>query len=65
MSQHRSASGLAGAARGMLAQENDGVIQSLEKICGADAGVWSVRTIQTFWPRPITWRRKSPAREGL
>ncbi len=32
MSQHRSASGLAGAARGMLAQENDGVIQSLEKI---------------------------------
>jgi len=32
MSQHRSASGLAGAARGMLAQENDGVIQSLETI---------------------------------
>ena len=32
MSQHRSASGLAGAARGMLAQENDDVIQSLEKI---------------------------------
>jgi pimeloyl-ACP methyl ester carboxylesterase len=32
MSQHRSASGLAGAARGMLTQENDGVIQSLDKI---------------------------------
>lgn len=32
MSQHRSASGLAGAARGMLAQETDGVIQSLETI---------------------------------
>ena len=32
MSQHRSASGLAGAARGMLAQEDDAVIQSLEKI---------------------------------
>ena len=32
MSQHRSAAGLAGAARGMLTQENDGVIQSLETI---------------------------------
>ena len=32
MSQHRSATGLAGAARGMLAQENDGVILSLETI---------------------------------
>jgi pimeloyl-ACP methyl ester carboxylesterase len=32
ISQHRSASGLAGAARGMLAQESDGVIQSLETI---------------------------------
>ena len=32
MSRHRSASGLAGAARGMLEQENDGVIRSLEKI---------------------------------
>ena len=32
MSQHRDASGLAGAARGMLAQENDGVIRSLETV---------------------------------
>ena len=32
MSQHRSASGLAGAARGMLAQETSGVIVSLETI---------------------------------
>ena len=32
MSQHRSASGLAGAARGMLTQENDGAIRSLETI---------------------------------
>jgi pimeloyl-ACP methyl ester carboxylesterase len=32
MSRHRSASGLAGAARGMLTQETDGVIQSLETI---------------------------------
>ena len=32
LSQHRSASGLAGAARGMLAQETDGVIQSLETV---------------------------------
>jgi pimeloyl-ACP methyl ester carboxylesterase len=31
-SQHRSASGLAGAARGMLAQENAAVIQSLDTI---------------------------------
>jgi pimeloyl-ACP methyl ester carboxylesterase len=32
MSRHRSASGLAGAARGMLTQENAGVIRSLETI---------------------------------
>ncbi len=32
MSQHRSAAGLAGAARGMLTQENDGAIRSLETI---------------------------------
>jgi pimeloyl-ACP methyl ester carboxylesterase len=32
MSRHRSASGLAGAARGMLAQETDGVIRSLDTI---------------------------------
>ena len=32
MSQHRTAAGLAGAARGMLTQGNDGVIQSLETI---------------------------------
>jgi pimeloyl-ACP methyl ester carboxylesterase len=32
MSQHRDASGLAGAARGMLAQENDRVIKSLESV---------------------------------
>ena len=31
-SQHRDATGLAGAARGMLAQEGDGVIRSLEAI---------------------------------
>lgn len=30
--RHRDATGLAGAARGMLAQENDRVIQSLDKI---------------------------------
>lgn len=32
MSQHRSAAGLAGAARGMLTQQDDGVIRSLETI---------------------------------
>lgn len=32
MSRHRSAEGLAGAARGMLAQENDRVIRSLETV---------------------------------
>jgi pimeloyl-ACP methyl ester carboxylesterase len=32
LTRHRSASGLAGAARGMLAQKNDRVIQSLESI---------------------------------
>jgi pimeloyl-ACP methyl ester carboxylesterase len=32
LTQHRDASGLAGAARGMLAQQNDRVIQSLDKI---------------------------------
>lgn len=32
LSQHRDATGLAGAARGMLAQENDGVIRSLEGV---------------------------------
>jgi pimeloyl-ACP methyl ester carboxylesterase len=32
MSQHRDASGLAGAARGMLTQRDDGVIRSLETI---------------------------------
>ena len=32
MTRHRDASGLAGAARGMLAQKNDRVIQSLESI---------------------------------
>jgi len=32
MSQHRNALGLAGAARGMLAQQNDRVIRSLETI---------------------------------
>lgn len=32
ISRHRSASGLAGAARGMLTQENDGAIQSLPTI---------------------------------
>ncbi|MGE4048183.1 MAG: alpha/beta fold hydrolase [Acetobacteraceae bacterium] len=32
MSQHRSPAGLAGAARGMLAQENAGVIESLPSI---------------------------------
>jgi len=32
MSQHRDASGLAGAARGMLAQSNDAVFRSLETI---------------------------------
>jgi pimeloyl-ACP methyl ester carboxylesterase len=30
--QHRDATGLAGAARGMLAQQNDRVIQSLDKV---------------------------------
>ena len=34
MSQHRSPSGLAGAARGMLTQRDDSVIQSLETIRG-------------------------------
>jgi pimeloyl-ACP methyl ester carboxylesterase len=32
ITRHRDASGLAGAARGMLAQQNDRVIQSLDKI---------------------------------
>jgi pimeloyl-ACP methyl ester carboxylesterase len=32
LTRHRDASGLAGAARGMLAQKNDRVIQSLDKI---------------------------------
>jgi pimeloyl-ACP methyl ester carboxylesterase len=32
MSRHRSAKGLAGAARGMLTQANDSIIQSLDKI---------------------------------
>jgi pimeloyl-ACP methyl ester carboxylesterase len=32
LTRHRDASGLAGAARGMLAQENDRVIQSLDKV---------------------------------
>ena len=32
MSQHRDATGLAGAARGMLAQQDDRVIQSLDTI---------------------------------
>jgi pimeloyl-ACP methyl ester carboxylesterase len=32
MSQHRDASGLAGAARGMLTQQDDAVIRSLETI---------------------------------
>jgi len=32
MSQHRNASGLAGAARGMLTQRDDSVIRSLETI---------------------------------
>jgi len=32
LTRHRDASGLAGAARGMLAQKNDRVIQSLERI---------------------------------
>jgi pimeloyl-ACP methyl ester carboxylesterase len=32
MSQHRDASGLAGAARGMLTQRDDSVIASLETI---------------------------------
>lgn len=32
LTRHRDASGLAGAARGMLAQQNDRVIQSLDKV---------------------------------
>ena len=32
LTRHRDASGLAGAARGMLAQKNDRVIQSLDKV---------------------------------
>ncbi len=32
LTRHRDATGLAGAARGMLAQQNDRVIQSLDKI---------------------------------
>ena len=32
LTRHRDATGLAGSARGMLAQENDRVIQSLDKI---------------------------------
>src|SRR5262245_37825967 len=32
ITRHRDATGLAGAARGMLAQENDRVIQSLDKV---------------------------------
>ena len=32
ITKHRDAKGLAGAARGMLAQQNDRVIQSLDKI---------------------------------
>jgi pimeloyl-ACP methyl ester carboxylesterase len=32
LTRHRDASGLAGSARGMLAQKNDRVIQSLEKV---------------------------------
>jgi pimeloyl-ACP methyl ester carboxylesterase len=32
LTRHRDASGLAGAARGMLAQKNDQVIKSLEKV---------------------------------
>jgi pimeloyl-ACP methyl ester carboxylesterase len=32
LTRHRDATGLAGAARGMLAQENDRVIQSLDKV---------------------------------
>ena len=32
LTRHRNASGLAGAARGMLAQQNDRVIQSLDKV---------------------------------
>jgi pimeloyl-ACP methyl ester carboxylesterase len=32
LTRHRDATGLAGSARGMLAQQNDRVIQSLEKI---------------------------------
>ena len=32
LTRHRDATGLAGAARGMLAQQNDRVIQSLDKV---------------------------------
>jgi pimeloyl-ACP methyl ester carboxylesterase len=60
MSQHRDASGLAGAARGMLTQRDDSVIASLETI--AVPSLVLVAMTPTSWLPPTTWHERFPAR---
>ena len=59
---HRSARGLAGAARGMLAQFDASLIDRFRRSASRPL-YWSAATIRISWPPPITWPARSAARE--
>jgi pimeloyl-ACP methyl ester carboxylesterase len=61
--QHRSARGLAGAARGMLAQADDHISpRSTGSPCRP--WYWSAPTTGIFSLQPTTWRARSRVRRG-
>jgi len=62
LGRHRSAQGLAGAARGMLAQPDGSLIGSLPQIA-CRPSCWSAPRTAIFSRPPITWRPGSPARK--
>ncbi len=65
MSQHRDASGLAGAARGMLTQRDDLVIASLETIAVPSARAGRQQRHASSWQRPTTWHARYLARSKV